>query len=303
VQNPEKKPLNHRFLLSLTSLTADEFFAVLYHFDQCWQSYHRHTDLQGKDRRIEKFSEDSRISLEGSSEKLLFVLIYLKQNPLQYYQGLAFNISQGKVSQWLKILRPILEQALERMSLMPARTPARLLPTLKLLAAQVIYMDATERPVPRSVDWERQKHEYSGKRGYHTVKNLVVSDEQGKVLYLSPTVAGSMHDKALADEMELVFEPDQGLLLDSGFQGYKPDQAQVCLPVKKPMNGQLTDYDKMYNKLLATLRVKVEHVMAGIKRLKIVKDTIRLKNEQVRDKVMLIAVALHNLRIAYRNLS
>jgi hypothetical protein len=29
-----------------------------------------------------------------------------------------------------------------------------------------------------------------------------------------------MHDKALADEMELAFEPEQSLLLDSGFQGY-----------------------------------------------------------------------------------
>jgi hypothetical protein len=43
--------------------------------------------------------------------------------------------------------------------------------------------------------------------------------------------------------------------------------------------------------------------MAGIKRLKIVKEKIRLKNEHVRDKVKLIATALHNLRVNYRNLS
>jgi hypothetical protein len=152
VQNPENNLSSHRFLLSLTSLSADEFFEVLYHFDLCWQSYHQYTDLQGQSRKLNKFDEDSRISLKGSAEKLLFVLVYLKQNPLQSYQGLTFNMSQGKVSQWLKILLPFLEKALVKLAMLPARTPAHLLQTLHLLAGQVLYMDATERPVPRSVE-------------------------------------------------------------------------------------------------------------------------------------------------------
>ena len=298
-----KNRSSHRFMLHLTSLTEAEFCLLLIHFDALWQAHHRHFDLQGKRRRIEKFSEHSSMSLKGSQDKLFFMLVYLKQNPTQDYQALAFSMSQGKVSQWHKVLLPLLERALERMRLLPARTPERLYLSLSLVAGQALYMDATERTVPRSVDWERQSHEYSGKKRAHTLKNLLVSDEHGRVLYLSATVEGSMHDKTLADEMELEFAPDAGLLLDLGFMGYKAEGAQVCLPVKKPRNGELTAYDKLYNQLLASLRVAVEHTIGAVKRIRIVKDKIRLHGQVARDQVMLIACGLQNLRIGHRNLS
>ena len=303
MQNPDISQANYRFMLSLTSLKVQEFFELLSHFDLLWQRYHGHHDLQGRHRRIEKSAEHASMSLKGSTKKLFFALIYLKNNPLQCYHALAFNMSQGKVSQWLKVLLPLVEEALARARQLPARTPGNLYLSLRLLSGQVLLLDATERPVPRSVGAERQRHEYSGKKGCHSVKNLLVAAEQGQVLYLSPTVAGSMHDKALADEMELEFMAGQGLLLDLGFVGYAPKGAKVCLPFKKPRNGQLPDYEKLYNQLLASLRVSVEHVMAGVKRIRIVKDKIRLQKDRVRDSVMLIACGLHNLRVTHRNLS
>ena len=175
--------------------------------------------------------------------------------------------------------------------------------SLCLLAGQVLLMDVTERQVPRSTAWERQKYEYSGKQGYHTNKNLLVSNQENRILYLSATVAGSIHDKALADEMELEFLPQQSLLLDLAFMGYQPEGAQTILPFKKPAKGRLSEYDKLYNQLLASVRVKVEHVMAGVKKIRIFKDKIRLHHDKVQDQLMLIACGLHNLRILHRNLS
>ena len=163
--------------------------------------------------------------------------------------------------------------------------------------------------MPRPVDRERQKHEYSGKKGCHTYKNLLVASQQDRVPYLSATVdlsatvAGSVHDKALADEMELELCDGQGLLLDLGFLGYQPEGAHTCLPFKKPPKGHLSDYEKLYNQMLASLRVSVEHVMAGVKRMRIVKEKIRMHKDQVRDSVMLMACGLHNLRVDMRNLS
>jgi hypothetical protein len=303
MHNQNKIPTNYRSMLSLTSLTAAEFFQLLEPFEELWQRYHALQDLKGERRRIEKFSEHSSMSLKGSACKLFFVLVYLKQNPLQDYHGFCFNMSQGKVSQWLKVLLPLLEQALKRLQMLPCREPDHLYLSLRLLSGQVLFMDATERRVPRSTDWQRQKHEYSGKQGCHTAKNLLVSNQHQQILYLSATVAGSMHDKALADEMELQFLPQQSLLLDLGFLGYQPNGAQTILPFKKPAHRELSEYDKLYNRLLASVRVKVEHVMAGVKRIRIVKDIIRLKGEQIRDQLMLIACGLHNLRINHRNLS
>ncbi|MGV3585464.1 MAG: transposase family protein [Adhaeribacter sp.] len=158
-------------------------------FDNLWQRYHSQYDLKGERRCIKKYREHGSMSLQGSLDKLFFVLVYLKQNPLQHYHGLSFAMSQGKVSQWLKVLLPILEQALHRLQMLPSREPSHLYLSLRLLSGQVLLMDATKRAIPRSVDSERKRHEYSGKQHTHTLKNLLVSQQQNQILYLSATVA------------------------------------------------------------------------------------------------------------------
>jgi len=126
MHQPAINPTDYRSLLSLTSLTAAEFFQLLEPFDTLWQRYHAHYDLKGERRRIKKFSEHGSMSLKGSAHKLFFVLLYLKQNPLQSYQAFAFGMSQSKVSQWLRVLLPLLEQALAKRQLLPCREPSHL---------------------------------------------------------------------------------------------------------------------------------------------------------------------------------
>ena len=45
----------------------------------------------------------------------------------------------------------------------------------------------------------------------------------------------------------------------------------------------------------------VEHVIAGVKRCRIVKEVLRLTTEGISDVVMEIACGLHNLRVSYRH--
>jgi hypothetical protein len=45
----------------------------------------------------------------------------------------------------------------------------------------------------------------------------------------------------------------------------------------------------------------VEHVIAGVKRCRIVKDALRLTKEDVSDRVMEVACGLHNLRVSHRH--
>ena len=58
--------------------------------------------------------------------------------------------------------------------------------------------------------------------------------------------------------------------------------------------------DKLLNKLCSSVRIVVEHVIAGVKRLRIVKDLLRLTKDGVSDIVMEIACGLHNLRVTCR---
>ena len=59
--------------------------------------------------------------------------------------------------------------------------------------------------------------------------------------------------------------------------------------------------DQFLNRLFASARVVVEHVIGGVKRCRIVKDVLRLTREGISDRVMEIACGLHNLRMACRH--
>lgn len=59
--------------------------------------------------------------------------------------------------------------------------------------------------------------------------------------------------------------------------------------------------DKFLNRVIASVRIAVEHVIAGIKRCRIVKETLRLTKDGISDLVMEIACGLHNLRVSQRH--
>lgn len=293
----------YRYLVKLTTLSIKEFIQLLSCFQSAWEAFHKRHDLKGELRKLPKYKEHSSMSLKGSKEKLLFVLVYLSQNPTQEHHGVLFGMSQGKVSQWLKILIPLLKESLARLKALPSRTTEGFYFCLKTLGNYFILLDATERPIPRPIGYERQRYFYSGKQGMHTVKNNLITDKCRKILYLSQTVEGSLHDKTLADEMELAFPYEGVLMQDLGYLGYEPEKVKVVMPVKKQKKQELSQEDKAYNKLISSMRVKVEHVMAGVKRLRAVKEKLRLRTHDIYDEVMCIACGIHNLRTANRNLS
>ena len=59
--------------------------------------------------------------------------------------------------------------------------------------------------------------------------------------------------------------------------------------------------DKFLNQVIASVRIEVEHVIAGIKRCRIVKETLRLTKDGISDLVMEIACGLQNLRVTQRH--
>lgn len=289
--------------ISLTSLTHQELLLVLSFFAPLWKSYHQHYDLQGNRRKIPKFTEASDISLKGEADKLFFALVYLKSNPLQEHHGHLFDMSQGKVSQWITMLLPLVREALSRMKLLPKRCADELYAVLACCSSNILFIDATERRVPRSCDYEVQKDQYSGKKGCHTIKNNLITDSNTQILFLSRTCEGRVHDKKIADESACYFPEETVLYLDLGYQGFKAQNVTICIPFKKPKGKKLNGCQRIMNHLISKIRVTVEHVMAGVKRLRITKDLIRLKTERVRDMVMEVACALHNLRVTQRKLT
>jgi hypothetical protein len=59
--------------------------------------------------------------------------------------------------------------------------------------------------------------------------------------------------------------------------------------------------DKVLNGIISSARVVIEHIIAGVKRCRIVKDELRLTAAGMADRVMEIACGLHNLRVSCRH--
>jgi hypothetical protein len=136
----------------------------------------------------------------------------------------------------------------------------------------------------------------------HTDKNiLLVNIHSQKGVYLSQTDLGKKHDKKMVDEAQIVYPLNATLGKDTGFQGYEPAGVVTWQPKKKPKGQDLSVAEQALNRLLASLRIVVEHSLSGVKRCRIVKDVLRNTKVGFSDLVMEVACALHNLRVAFRH--
>ncbi len=54
-------------------------------------------------------------------DKLLFILVYLKQAPTQEVQGSLFGMRQSKANMWIHLLHPVLNRALAQTGDIPKR--------------------------------------------------------------------------------------------------------------------------------------------------------------------------------------
>lgn len=78
------------------------------------------------------------------------------------------------------------------------------------------------------------------------MKNNVISQRRGKVVFLSDTYEGKKHDKAICDEEDFQFPQGSKLWKDLGFQGYEPDGVITFGPKKKLRKGELTEVQKTW---------------------------------------------------------
>lgn len=283
---------------AMTGLAIEDFDNFLPWFEEAHDEYFRYHTLEGKPRRGIRAHVIYRNSpLPSVAERLYFILVYYKNNPLQTYHGNMFGMTQQKCGQWVHTLTGIMEKALKDCGKLPPdnnRDFQNVLKNLKGDVALLLYHDATEREIPRPVSPELQQARYSGKKKRHTLKNAVITTILGAILFVSPSVDGRVHDKRIA---ETYYEVPAGIILvqDTGYLGYRHDGPTIT-PVKKKPGKELEDYEKQFNRQIASMRVKVEHYIGSAKIMRIVKDECRLRKNQFVNSIFRIAAGLHNLR-------
>ncbi|ESA34117.1 is4 family protein, partial [Leptolyngbya sp. Heron Island J] len=252
-----------RTLRSLTGLNPSEFEGLLPSFGIAWDQFVSETfERTGRKRA---YGAGRKAHLKLLEDKLLFILVYFRIYPTQEVQGYLFGMSQAQANEWVHRLTRLLNEALGKEQQLPERRPANLETVLSSCPSLEFMIDGTDRAINRPKDKDKQKDFYSGKQKTHSVKNLVINERKGKVVYLSRTYVGKKHDKKIADEEDYHFPEGSTLLQDTGFQGYQPEGVTIVQPKKKPRNGELTEVEKVINRGISSLRVEVEHHIGGIK--------------------------------------
>ncbi len=237
--------------------------------------------------------------LETSSEKLFYILFYMKCYPTFDLAGFIFNADRSSCCRWCHWFIEALEMTLDKELVLPKRQIKDLEELLiKIPEIKAIYIDGTERPVRRPKDPEKQKENYSGKKKKHTKKNLVITSKEKEILLLTETREGKVHDYGnfKDEEMGENLPEDIPIILDNGFQGIQNDypDLNVVMPKRKPKGKELTTKEKKNNKKISSIRVVNEHAIGGVKRLRIVTDVYRNIKQGFEDKVMLNACGIWN---------
>jgi Helix-turn-helix of DDE superfamily endonuclease len=148
-------------LRSLTGLTEAEFQALLPHFEQAFMTYMHDRTIDGQPRTSRRYATYGTCPLPTGADKLLFILTYLKQNPIQEVQGQLFGMSQSNANKWIHLLHPVVNQALADQELLPARTAAEFAAMFKthmpdgssaspLFGMMVLNGRSTARPISKS---------------------------------------------------------------------------------------------------------------------------------------------------------
>jgi hypothetical protein len=133
-------------LLDLTSLTLDEFQILVAPFEVAFQDYMREWRLDGKPRTARSYTTYINCPLPQAQDRLLFILMYLKTNPLQVAHGRMFGLPQNKANQWIHVLLPVLRTSLRTLGDAPARSLIALAQRLDIAVADL------EVPLPGSTE-------------------------------------------------------------------------------------------------------------------------------------------------------
>ncbi len=129
--------------------------------------------------------------------------------------------------------------------------------------------------MPRKCCYSAQQEDYSDKKTYIQRRILLSAIREGIFTIINSSYSGKIHDKKILDDLDIKCG-SVSLVMDLGFLGAPEEHPTAILPIKKPKGKKLNKIAKQFNQRLASARVKIEHAFAGIKRLKIIRQKIRI---------------------------
>jgi len=118
-----------------------------------------------------------------------------------------------------------------------------------------------------------------------------------RLLFLSETHPGRVHDQCIADTTPYPLPTGRQLLQDAGFQAFTLDGVDILQPTKKPRGHKLTRTQNARHRKFSRRLGSIEHVNSSVKRCRMLKETSRRWKAAIRDMVMEIGRVQHNFRV------
>jgi len=297
-----------RKLYRMTGLTLDQFQTLTARLAPLWE-HAEHVRLSQRSRQ-HAIGQGRKYKLATMADKLVCVLTFYRFALTDELLGWLVGLDASTVCRLQQRLEPLLEQAADPtlgLSLRRRLPPgAKKIGTVEELLrvcpefAEII-TDATEQP-RRRPPRRTQRRWYSGKRKRHTIKTQITVNKTGRILLVSDSVPGRVHDYALfkregtAEQVPRSARHD----LDRGYDGAPLDYPDhhVIVPVKRRRNHRrLTRAERRFNRLQARRRIIVEHVLSRVKKYQVLAQVYRHRISDYNRRFRNIA-ALTNFRLA-----
>jgi hypothetical protein len=281
---------------ALTGFSIQEFYKILPTFEKVL------LDESDRKSRQRKIGGGQKGALKTPLGKLFFILFYLKTYATFDVTGFFFDVDKSQPCRWVKQFLPVLEETLGRRVALPKRRINSVEEFIQVFPEVTdVIIDGVERRTQRSKNQKQQKRCYSGKKKTHTRKNTIISDKDRRIMIVSPSKNGRIHDKKQLDKEGTVdhIPPNVNIWSDMGFQGIQKclkNGNEIFMPKKKPRGKQLTPEEKLENKVISSLRMPVEHSINGIKRFGCLSQVYRNKNG-IDDKFIFVCVGLWNFHL------
>ncbi len=289
---------------SFTSLSVAEFEALADELRGDWKKAQRQ---RHKRRNRERAQGGGRkLALNTIEDALLLTLVWLKLYSVYLVLEHLFNIDESTVSRTITGMLPLLHA---RFTLPEhrGRKKIKTLEELKQLLPDVdidaILADATEQPILRPKHKGTRKRYHSGKAHDFTIKTQIATTRKGYILHVSDSIGGRRHDYRLFKRSGLrsVIPRSTPFYGDLGYEGVRRDYSDITtrIPARRPHRGDLSRAQKLANRQLRKVRIRVENTFAQLKKYGVLRDTYRHARSRYND--VFVAVAnIFNFRMLQR---
>lgn len=257
-----------------------------------------------KRKRLRSVGGGRKAKLIDDNQKLFFILLYYKIYPTFRFAQVLVGLDKRNIQLWVEFLAPILFSSLGyelslKKRLHRINSFEAFIEEYPELSEFIV--DCTERSIQRPQDYQIQQEYYSGKKKHHCIKNqILVSPQTKRILAVSNTYSGRIHDKTIFEEDPLILRlpSESTAMADLGYQGTQNinPHLKIIMPQKKPPLKELTEVQKQANKTISSIRVAVEHPFSYLKHFGILAQKYRgrIQNRQNLDLPFKTIACIYN---------